>query len=73
MTNETQAYLELVAMVEGKPNEYHAVRLGRDAGKPITKNMYGESMIDGLRWDLWLKYRNREVTTFRGRELIKEQ
>lgn len=32
-----------------------------------------DTVIDGLRWDLWAKYKDTEVTTFRGRQVIKEK
>lgn len=31
----------------------------------------GNTMIDGMRWDLWMKYKDQEVTVFRGQVVYK--
>lgn len=40
--------------------------------QPYSHTPTGNVMIDGLRWDLWWKYRNTEVSQFRGIRIVKE-
>lgn len=33
----------------------------------------GATLIDGMRWDYWMRLKDRETTTFRGRVCVKEK
>lgn len=53
--------------------EQQAILLAEEQGLVVHSHpKFGWTMIDGARWDIWLRIRNIEVPAFRGGVLVKE-
>lgn len=51
-----------------------ATREAHSRGLEVTRHAgTGSTLIDGMRWDFWMRLRDRETTAFRGKQLVKEK
>ena len=51
-----------------------AIAVAYERGAEVSIHIgTGNYLIDGLRWDYWMRLKDREATSFRGRVLVKEK